>query len=177
MQTDEDVGKIAMATPILISKALELFLQDLVSQTVEITNQKQSKTMTIAHLKQCVTSTQQFDFLEERVSEVPEIEPPKVERRGRPRKDGVAPAKKKKKGAAAAAAAEEKEEEEEEESKEVAQSMNEDEGQMKTESSGESKTDDNSDSNEMKTETQEDEDTESKTTPPRRTSKISDILN
>ncbi|KAI3791121.1 hypothetical protein L2E82_04739 [Cichorium intybus] len=34
MQADEDVGKIAMAVPVLVSKALELFLQDLCDQVV-----------------------------------------------------------------------------------------------------------------------------------------------
>ncbi|GKU93525.1 hypothetical protein SLEP1_g7116 [Rubroshorea leprosula] len=33
MQADEDVGKIAMAVPLLVSKALELFLQNLCDQT------------------------------------------------------------------------------------------------------------------------------------------------
>jgi len=32
MQSDEEVGKIALATPILISKALELFMRDLIQK-------------------------------------------------------------------------------------------------------------------------------------------------
>ncbi|GLU18959.1 hypothetical protein SLE2022_352330 [Rubroshorea leprosula] len=43
MQADEDVGKIAMAVPLLVSKALELFLQDLCDQTYDITSKKVSK--------------------------------------------------------------------------------------------------------------------------------------
>ncbi|KAI9125787.1 hypothetical protein K1719_003205 [Acacia pycnantha] len=37
MQADEDVGKIALAVPVLVSKALELFLQDLCDRTYEVT--------------------------------------------------------------------------------------------------------------------------------------------
>ncbi|KAH0850853.1 hypothetical protein HID58_095193 [Brassica napus] len=37
MQADEDVGKIALAVPVLVSKSLELFLQDLCDRTYEIT--------------------------------------------------------------------------------------------------------------------------------------------
>jgi len=85
MQTDEEVGKIAQATPIVLSKALDLFVQDLVKHTVEITKEKNGKTMTVGHLKQCVTAGQEFDFLQETVQNVPEVEP-KAERRGRPRK-------------------------------------------------------------------------------------------
>ena len=50
MQTDDEVGKIAVATPFLISKAVELFLKDLVTKTLEITTEKQSKTLSVAHV-------------------------------------------------------------------------------------------------------------------------------
>ncbi|KAG9151817.1 hypothetical protein Leryth_002093 [Lithospermum erythrorhizon] len=45
MQADEDVGKIAMAVPVLVSKALELFLQDLCDRTYDITVQRGAKTV------------------------------------------------------------------------------------------------------------------------------------
>ncbi|PPR96169.1 hypothetical protein GOBAR_AA24498 [Gossypium barbadense] len=51
MQADEDVGKIALAVPVLVSKALELFLQDLCDHTYEITLQRGAKTMNSLHLK------------------------------------------------------------------------------------------------------------------------------
>ncbi|KAB5565009.1 hypothetical protein DKX38_005063 [Salix brachista] len=50
MQADEDVGKIAQAVPVLVSKALELFLQDLCDNTYEITLQRGAKTMSALHL-------------------------------------------------------------------------------------------------------------------------------
>jgi len=73
MQADEEVGKIAMATPVLISKALELFLQSLCDKTYEITLRRGAKTMSSLHLKQCVQSNSVFDFLQEIVSKVPDI--------------------------------------------------------------------------------------------------------
>lgn len=50
MQADEDVGKIAMAVPVLVSKALEMFLQDLCDKTYGITVQKGMKTVSSFHL-------------------------------------------------------------------------------------------------------------------------------
>ncbi|GAB2277125.1 hypothetical protein Dimus_011832 [Dionaea muscipula] len=73
MQADEDVGKIAMAVPVLVSKALELFLQDLCDRTYEITLQRGAKTMSSVHLKQCVQSFNVFDFLRDVVSRVPDL--------------------------------------------------------------------------------------------------------
>ncbi|MBA0571625.1 hypothetical protein Golob_002008 [Gossypium lobatum] len=72
MQADEDVGKIALAVPVLVSKALELFLQDLCDRTYEITLQRGAKTMNSLHLKHCVQSYNVFDFLREIVSRVPD---------------------------------------------------------------------------------------------------------
>ncbi|XP_052727136.1 uncharacterized protein LOC108334344 isoform X1 [Vigna angularis] len=72
MQADEDVGKIALAVPVLVSKALELFLQDLCDRTYEITLQRGAKTMNALHLKYCVQSYNVFDFLRDIVSRVPD---------------------------------------------------------------------------------------------------------
>ncbi|CAN4119075.1 unnamed protein product [Withania somnifera] len=73
MQADEDVGKIAMAVPLLVSKALELFLQDLCDRTYDITLRKGAKTMNSFHLKQCIQSFNVFDFLKDVVSRVPDL--------------------------------------------------------------------------------------------------------
>lgn len=73
MQADEDVGKIAMAVPVLVSKALELFLQDLCDRTYEITLKRGAKTVNSLHLKQCVQSFNVFDFLKDTVSRVPDL--------------------------------------------------------------------------------------------------------
>ncbi|MCL7028938.1 hypothetical protein MKW94_017686 [Papaver nudicaule] len=73
MQADEDVGKIALAVPLLVSKALELFLQDLCDRTYDVTVRRGAKTMSSLHLKQCVQSFNVFDFLKEIVSKVPDF--------------------------------------------------------------------------------------------------------
>ncbi|XP_076924014.1 uncharacterized protein LOC143586331 [Bidens hawaiensis] len=73
MQSDEDVGKIAMAVPLLVSKALELFLQDLCDRTYEVTLQRGAKTLNSMHLKQCVQSFNVFDFLRDTVGKVPDL--------------------------------------------------------------------------------------------------------
>merc|ERR1712063_83198 len=86
MQSDEEGGKIAAATPILISKCLELFMQDLIENTSKITREKNSQTMSSAHLKQCINATERFDFLSEIVKRAPDTEPEKESKRGRPRK-------------------------------------------------------------------------------------------
>ena len=84
MQSDEEVGKISLATPILISKCLELFMQDLIENSCNITREKNSKTMSTNHLKLCVSTIERFDFLADIVQNIPDIEP--EPKRGRPRK-------------------------------------------------------------------------------------------
>ncbi|KAI4386193.1 hypothetical protein MLD38_004148 [Melastoma candidum] len=73
MQADGDVGKIAMAVPLLVSKALELFLQELCNQTYGITLKKGGKTVNSLHLKQCIQTFNVFDFLREIVGKVPDL--------------------------------------------------------------------------------------------------------
>lgn len=65
MQADEDVGKVAQATPTAVSKALELFMIALVTKgSVEAKGQN-SKRVTATHLKHALLSDPQFDFLNE----------------------------------------------------------------------------------------------------------------
>ncbi|XP_031272464.1 ankyrin repeat-containing protein BDA1-like isoform X2 [Pistacia vera] len=73
MQADKDIGKMALDVPPLVSKALELFLQDLCDQTYGITLKRAAKTMNSLHLKQCVETFNVFDFLREIVSKVPDL--------------------------------------------------------------------------------------------------------
>lgn len=86
MQKDDEVGKIASATPILISKCLEMFLCDLLTKTCDITKSKNARIISVTHLKQCIKGEANFDFLKDIVEKVPDIEPEKPEKRGRPRK-------------------------------------------------------------------------------------------
>ncbi|KAG0315541.1 hypothetical protein BGZ97_008141 [Linnemannia gamsii] len=70
MQMDEDVGKVAQATPILISKALELFMQSLIDEACMETRAKNAKRLTAAHLKKTILEKDQFDFLRDIVENV-----------------------------------------------------------------------------------------------------------
>ncbi|XP_068681550.1 dr1-associated corepressor-like [Montipora capricornis] len=85
MQTDEDVGKVAAAVPVIISKALEMFLQSLVERASEYTRSRNAKTMTPAHLKRCITSENQFDFLKDLVANVPDLPSNEEEQDGEPK--------------------------------------------------------------------------------------------
>eukprot|EP00271_Cylindrocystis_brebissonii_P013113 TRINITY_DN32709_c0_g1_i1.p1 TRINITY_DN32709_c0_g1~~TRINITY_DN32709_c0_g1_i1.p1 ORF type:complete len:720 (+),score=153.01 TRINITY_DN32709_c0_g1_i1:128-2161(+) len=61
-----------MATPVLVSKALDLFLQDICNKTYDIVVKKGSKKMCGSHLKQCVSIHSEFDFLRETLARVPQ---------------------------------------------------------------------------------------------------------
>lgn len=50
MQTDEEIGKVAAAVPVIISRALELFVESLVTKTSLITKSRNAKTLTASHL-------------------------------------------------------------------------------------------------------------------------------
>uniref|UniRef100_A0A9J7Z072 Dr1-associated corepressor n=2 Tax=Cyprinus carpio TaxID=7962 RepID=A0A9J7Z072_CYPCA len=106
MQTDEEIGKVAAAVPVIISRALELFLDSLLTKACHVTQSRNAKTMTASHLKQCIELEQQFDFLKDLVAAVPDmqgegeenhVEGEKIPRRGRKpgsgRKNGGAGAK------------------------------------------------------------------------------------
>nr|1JFI_A Chain A, Transcription Regulator NC2 alpha chain [Homo sapiens] len=54
MQTDEEIGKVAAAVPVIISRALELFLESLLKKACQVTQSRNAKTMTTSHLKQCI---------------------------------------------------------------------------------------------------------------------------
>ncbi|KXN73430.1 histone-fold-containing protein, partial [Conidiobolus coronatus NRRL 28638] len=72
MQTDEDVGKMSHATPVLISKALELFIKSLCEATMMQAMRQNSKRVSPVHLKQTVQIIEQFDFLKDVVSHIPD---------------------------------------------------------------------------------------------------------
>ncbi len=93
MQADEDVGKVAQATPTAVcelitfftysvvvlgmltcflAKALELFMITLVTKAAAEAQDRSSKRVTAAHLKQAVIKDQTFDFLQEIIEKVPD---------------------------------------------------------------------------------------------------------
>ncbi|TRY57904.1 hypothetical protein DNTS_014420 [Danionella cerebrum] len=65
MQKDSEVGRIAAAVPVIISKALEMFLRTLLTMTCKITQSRNSAVMSINHMKQCIHSEKLFDFLKD----------------------------------------------------------------------------------------------------------------
>ncbi|XP_037531115.1 dr1-associated corepressor [Nematolebias whitei] len=74
MQTDEEIGKVAAAVPVIISRALELFLESLLTKACQVTQARNAKTMTTSHLKHCIELEQQFDFLKDLVATVPDMQ-------------------------------------------------------------------------------------------------------
>lgn len=74
MQADEEVGKIAHAVPVIISRTLELFVENLLTKSSQITLSRNAKTLSPTHLKQCIMSESRFDFLKDLVKNVPDIE-------------------------------------------------------------------------------------------------------
>ncbi|KAM4541181.1 uncharacterized protein V3H82_023041 isoform 1-T1 [Fundulus diaphanus] len=65
MQKDTEVGRIAMAVPVIISRALEMFLKSLLTKTCLITQAKFSNVVSVAHMKQCIESEKLFHFLKD----------------------------------------------------------------------------------------------------------------
>ncbi|XP_067938716.1 uncharacterized protein [Watersipora subatra] len=73
MQTDEDVGKIAATVPVVISRALELFLESIIAESVNRANESKAKTLSSSHIKSVIQSKPEFDFLKEQVQLVPDL--------------------------------------------------------------------------------------------------------
>ncbi|PBK62614.1 histone-fold-containing protein [Armillaria solidipes] len=102
MQKDEEVGKVAQATPIVISKALEMFLGLIIEEAHKVTSERGSKKVEAYHLKHAVETTEMLDFLKEIVEGVPDpsaggtidmdVEPAEggKRKRGKAKKEGAA---------------------------------------------------------------------------------------
>ncbi|KAF8054758.1 nctA [Scenedesmus sp. PABB004] len=73
MQTDDDVGKIAQATPVMIARAMELFLQRLCTSASEVAAGRKAKTLTTSHLKAYVIGDELMDFLADTVAKAPDL--------------------------------------------------------------------------------------------------------
>ncbi|KAK6632365.1 hypothetical protein RUM44_007407 [Polyplax serrata] len=73
MQTDEEIGKVAQAVPVIISRTLELFVESLLKRAMQITSAKNAKTLTPTHMKQCILSESRFDFLKDLVKGIPDV--------------------------------------------------------------------------------------------------------
>jgi hypothetical protein len=72
MQSDEDIGKVAQATPVVVAKALELFMVSLIEESCAQARLRNAKRVSPAHLKQAVLAIEHFDFLQETVEKYPD---------------------------------------------------------------------------------------------------------
>ena len=79
MQKDEEVGKIALMTPVVMSKAVELFMAALVNAASTQAKGTASKRILPQHLKGAIHSVEAFDFLKELVVNVPALSDQKEE--------------------------------------------------------------------------------------------------
>ncbi|CBY38759.1 unnamed protein product [Oikopleura dioica] len=75
MQTDEEIGKVAKAVPVLISRAIELFMEKLLHDAeTAVSQSKTYRTILPQHIKQAITNTQSLNFLSglvENISDLP----------------------------------------------------------------------------------------------------------
>ncbi len=69
MQNDEEIGKVAQASPVLVSKALELFLEKLLLVASEHARDNNSKKITSDTISACVESNELFDFLKDALAQ------------------------------------------------------------------------------------------------------------
>ncbi|WVN90165.1 uncharacterized protein L203_105401 [Cryptococcus depauperatus CBS 7841] len=77
MQLDEEVGKLAGATPVMISKSLECFIQVLLDESCKEARAGGSRKLTAGHLKHMINTNPSFDFLREIVDSIPDLPEPK----------------------------------------------------------------------------------------------------
>ncbi len=80
MQANKEIGKIQSQTPLLIAQALELFLADLTSLSVQSAERNGDSKITPSHIKQAVTTCggqsgfNYMGFLKEAVAKVSDLQ-------------------------------------------------------------------------------------------------------
>lgn len=72
MQADEDVGKVAQVVPVIISKAVELFMASLIQEASRHTIETGHKRVVPGHLRMAIKGNTMFDFLEQHVEKIPD---------------------------------------------------------------------------------------------------------
>lgn len=63
MQSDEEIGKVAQATPIVVGRALEIFMANLVEAAISEAKSAGVRRIAASHVRAAVENTEQFDFL------------------------------------------------------------------------------------------------------------------
>ncbi len=56
-----------------LAKALEIFVESLLTKSLQQTQARSAKTMSTSHIKQCIQSESTFDFLKDLVENVPDM--------------------------------------------------------------------------------------------------------
>lgn len=67
MQTDEDIGKVSQATPVIAGRSLEFFIALLVKRSSEVARQLGCKRISGEVMKETILADEKFDFLRENV--------------------------------------------------------------------------------------------------------------
>ncbi|KIR58779.1 hypothetical protein I314_05191 [Cryptococcus bacillisporus CA1873] len=73
MQLDEEVGKLASATPVMISKSLECFIQVLLDESCKTVREAGARKLTAGHLKLMINTNPSFDFLRELTESIADL--------------------------------------------------------------------------------------------------------
>ncbi|KAK5949577.1 hypothetical protein OHC33_009384 [Knufia fluminis] len=87
MQADEDIGKVAQATPTAVAKALECFMIALVNKGAITAQSQNSKRVTATHLKTALLEDPQYDFLNEICENVADEAARKPKVKGEPKSE------------------------------------------------------------------------------------------
>lgn len=67
MQTDEDIGKVSQATPVIAGRSLEFFIALLVKRSSEVARKIGCKRISGEVMKETILTDEKFDFLRENV--------------------------------------------------------------------------------------------------------------
>ncbi|BFZ53150.1 transcription initiation factor TFIID subunit 11 [Savitreella phatthalungensis] len=73
MQADDDVGKVSQVVPVIISKALELFMQSVVHESAQQAVETGHRKVVLGHVKLAVKANEAFDFLLDKVQAIPDV--------------------------------------------------------------------------------------------------------
>lgn len=71
MQSDEEIGKVAQATPVIVGRALEIFMANLIEVAIIEAKSQGCRRIAASHIRSAVENTEQFDFLMDTVSKYP----------------------------------------------------------------------------------------------------------
>nr|CDS30669.1 dr1 associated corepressor [Hymenolepis microstoma] len=70
MQLDDEIGKLSATVPPVVSRALELFVMQLMTTAYNLTTSRNSKTILPIYLKEAIESEEVFAFLKPLVAHI-----------------------------------------------------------------------------------------------------------